>query len=191
MSRPPGFYAPLEEALRQVQADKQNEIGEPAPDVTRQPEPGRNAEAPPEFQPTDTLRPGFYEPLDEALRQVKADITQGIDPFDAYQMAMMQLDPTRPEGHPTDRLFHWPESQSMPHQFDAARVWDDLVNDYANRCTDVTERSEPEPAREESPQEPARADDRQEHDQPEPDQDQEPEFDFGMGRDMGGDGLGS
>jgi len=94
-----------------------------------QPEPERNVEAQREFQPIDKTEPGFFDPLNEALAQVKADITQGIDPFDAYQEAMMQLDPTRPEGHPTDHLFHWPpESQSMEHQQRAALERDHVVN---------------------------------------------------------------
>jgi hypothetical protein len=197
MLRPPGFYAPLEEALKQVEADKQNAIEEPASSVTRQPEPERNVEAQREFQPIDKTEPGFFDPLNEALAQVKADITQGIDPFDAYQEAMMQLDPTRPEGHPTDHLFHWPpESQSMEHQQRAALERDhvvngdrtaDLANEYAAGLAGERLEAAPEPAREESRPEPARADDRHEPDHdPEP----EPEFDFGISRDMGGGGIG-
>jgi hypothetical protein len=200
MLRPPGFYAPLEEALRQVQADKLDNgidktIGDTAPEVTERSAGPERAEAQPEFQPTDTLRPGFYAPLEEALKQVKADMAKGVDPVDAYQAAISQLDPTRPEGHPTDRLFHWPDSPSMPPQQGAAAALADLLNEHLNERTNrPDERSEepstPEPAREESPPDPARADDRHEPDQSEPDHDVGPEFDFGRGRDMSDGGLG-
>jgi hypothetical protein len=106
MARPPGFYASLEEAHRQVQADLDKGIDPKA-----------------EHEPTieQTATPGFYGPLEEAHRQVQADLDKGIDLKAEHEPAIEQ-EPTRPEGHPAEGP-GWTDRGDMVSQQRSAMEW--------------------------------------------------------------------
>jgi hypothetical protein len=182
MARPPGFYAPLEEALRQVEADQLDKDI----DHTTEPEPVKeNSTAEPGHPPVDVRPPDYYAPLEEAQRQVEAG---QLDKGRSAAEPTFEQGPERPEGHAFDNRPGWATSPRMVDQEHSALQWaryiDQVLNEPASdRSKEETDRA-PEPQRETK--------DQQEHDREDDrgEQDLEPDIDQGMDRSLGGDGRG-
>jgi hypothetical protein len=185
MARPPGFYAPLEEALRQVKADQLDKDI----DHTTEPEPVKeNSTAEPGHPPVDVRPPDYYAPLEEAQHQVEADqLDKGTGRAGATETTFEQ-GPERPEGHAFDDRPGWTDSPRMEHQERSALKWAKFIDEHLNGP--AADRSDeeldhvPQPAAEER--------DQQEHDREDDrgEQDLEPDIDQGIDRSLGGDGRG-
>lgn len=162
MSRPPGFYAALEEAQKQIQDDLDKGID-------------RKAEQEPTIEQTPS--PGVYAPLEEAHRQVQADLDKGIDRT-AEQEPAIDQSPERPEGHPAEGL-GWTDRGDMVSQQRAAMDWvkrNDAARPQGEREAD---RSDEDLVRFPGL---TRDDDHE---------DREQDIDQGIGHSPGGDGRGS